>query len=399
MTRPRKADGSRRPPQTGTAEAITDVTARLQEVLASVHDLSQEGFPYRDAARTKAELQLRECVKQLFGEHSREFQTYRHYRLRVSNQTEVAQSIATIQTLLQIVQDKGSGPHPPVSPLSSSTPTTGVPLNTAEIPQTPPPSKATSNPPGGPSKPAKPAELISTATNPRMHVAPTAAPESSAPSLRPTPSQPLSPTMPSSPSPSSDEASARQQTFPPSTSSLDTSPPNTDITSPPSISSFSSLPKADSECDSLRLVRKICLRLHAVACQLRLRNDARPTIEIQDDHDVQDLLRALLKMEFDDVGVEEWTPSYAGNTALPALLLNGEHIAVVAKKTRPGLTTKELAERIAADAAFHAARRQPGTLFCFVYDPEGRVGSPKQLETELADAGNGYTVEVLVAPR
>ncbi len=159
------------------------------------------------------------------------------------------------------------------------------------------------------------------------------------------------------------------------------------------------MPKADSECDSLRLVRKICLRLHAVACQLRLRDDARPTIEIQDDLDVQDLLRALLKMEFDDVGVEEWTPSYAENTALSALLLNGEHITVVAKKTRPGLTTKELAERIAADAAFHAARRQPGTLFCFVYDPEGRVGSPKQLETELADTGNGYAVEVLVAPR
>lgn len=114
---------------------------------------------------------------------------------------------------------------------------------------------------------------------------------------------------------------------------------------------------------------------------------------------MQDLLRALLKMEFDDVGVEEWTPSYAGNTALPALLLNGEHVTVVAKKTRPGLTTKELAERIAADAAFHAAHRQAGTLLCFVYDPEGRVGSPKQLETELADAGNGYTVEVLVAPR
>jgi hypothetical protein len=389
MTRPRKADGSRPQPRTGTAEAIADVTARLQEVLASVHDLIREGFPYRDAARTKAELQLRECMKQIFGEQSPEFQTYRHYRLRVSNQAEIAQSIATIQKLLQIVQDKRSGLQTPVPPLSSSTPATGVPLDTAEIPRTPPSPKSSSNQPGDPSAPP---ELTATTTNPRLHVAPVVSPSS-----RPAHSQPLFPATPSSPSPSSTGGvSIRQRTFPPSTSSLDTSPPNTDVISP---SSGSSSLKADSECDSLRLVRKICLRLHAVACQLRLRNDARPTIEIQDDLDVQDLLRALLKMEFDDVGVEEWTPSYAGNTALPALLLNGEHVTVVAKKTRPGLTTKELAERIAADAAFHAAHRQPGTLFCFVYDPEGRVGSPKQLETELADVGNGYTVEVLVAPR
>ncbi|MCP9439916.1 MAG: hypothetical protein NNA20_11995 [Nitrospira sp.] len=141
------------------------------------------------------------------------------------------------------------------------------------------------------------------------------------------------------------------------------------------------------------------MRLHTVACQLRLRKDSRPTIEIMDDDDVLDLLRALLKMEFNEVSVAEWAPSYVGREPTTALFLNEERVTVVAKKTRATLPPKEIIEQITADAAFYADRHQFGTLFCFVYDPEGRIGSPRQFETDLTSAGNGYTVEVLVAPK
>jgi hypothetical protein len=104
-------------------------------------------------------------------------------------------------------------------------------------------------------------------------------------------------------------------------------------------------------------------------------------------------------MEFDEVGVDEWTPPYAGSVPRSALLLNREQIAVVAKKTRPGLTAKEIAEQVAADSAFYSARNKCTTLFCFVYDPEGRIGSPKRLETDLTSVSDRYTVEVLVAPK
>ncbi|MDH5644187.1 MAG: hypothetical protein OEY63_08300, partial [Gemmatimonadota bacterium] len=130
--------------------------------------------------------------------------------------------------------------------------------------------------------------------------------------------------------------------------------------------------------DTLQLIRKVCLRFHAVARQLRLRKDSRPTIEVEDDYDLLDLLRALLKLEFDEVGVDEWTPPYAGSLPRAALLLNREQIVVVAKKTRAGSTAKEIAEQITADSAFYAARNKCTTLFCFVYDPEGRIGSPKR---------------------
>ncbi|MCZ8227650.1 MAG: hypothetical protein O9249_00855, partial [Burkholderiaceae bacterium] len=54
------------------------------------------------------------------------------------------------------------------------------------------------------------------------------------------------------------------------------------------------------------------LRFHAVAVQLRDRYSGRPTLDVNDEYDVQDLMHALLRLHFDDVRPEEWVPSYAG---------------------------------------------------------------------------------------
>ncbi|MGZ8374353.1 MAG: PD-(D/E)XK nuclease domain-containing protein [Nitrospira sp.] len=151
--------------------------------------------------------------------------------------------------------------------------------------------------------------------------------------------------------------------------------------------------------DPLNLIRKVCLRFHSVARQLRLRKDYRPTLEVDDDHDLQDLLCALLKVEFDEVATDEWTPPYTGGAPRTTLLVNRDQIAIVAKKTGPGVTTKELADQVAADSAYYRAQGRCSTVFCFMYDPEGRIGSPKRLETTLTSVSEHCRVEVLVAPK
>ena len=151
--------------------------------------------------------------------------------------------------------------------------------------------------------------------------------------------------------------------------------------------------------DPLNLIRKVCLRFHAVARQLRLRKDYRPTLEVDDDHDLQDLLCALLKVEFDEVATDEWTPPYTGGAPRTTLLVNRDQIAIVAKKTGPGVTTKELADQVAADSAYYRAQGRCSTVFCFMYDPEGRIGSPKRLETTLTSVSEHCRLEVLVAPK
>ncbi|HSN03677.1 MAG TPA: hypothetical protein VLS44_01755, partial [Nitrospira sp.] len=178
-------------------------------------------------------------------------------------------------------------------------------------------------------------------------------------------------------------------------------PPNqsgiTPAPSPVTAAPFEKGPEADP--DPLPALRKICTRFHAVARQLRLRKDYRATLEVDDDYDLQDLLCALLKFEFEEVGSDEWTPPYTAGAPRTALLIDKERTVVIAKKTRPGLTAKDLTEQIAADRQRYAARTHCTNLFCFIYDPEGRIGSPKRLETDLTSVSDNFTVDALVAPK
>ncbi len=200
------------------------------------------------------------------------------------------------------------------------------------------------------------------------------------------------------PSVVSAEPLSQEPTAKPTPTPVSATAPEEPFSSPrtPSASQFATPLR---EQDPLELIRKVCLRFHAVTRQLRLRKDYRATLEVEDDYDLQDLLCALLKVEFDEVGVDEWTPPYAEGAPRTTFLLHREQIAVVAKKTRPGLTMKELADQVAADSAKYSVRNKCTTLFCFIYDPEGRIGSPKRLETDLTSVSDRYTIEVLVAPK
>jgi hypothetical protein len=460
MARTRAADNPQPPPKPISLEEIEAGTGKLQEVLAAINDFSQEGFPYRDAARSKAELQLRECVKHIFGDRSQEFQAYRNYRLRTSSKAEAAQSIAAVKDLIRTLENKkldlqgikplpvavretqkvlpsvtaqirlvqtgtqkttaqpsnaapksqmSPAPEPPMpqvptAPAASHQPATASTTQpiapqpkpaattvrpafsaTQEVRQAPTPSASVPTPAAAGITP--PAPAASSTQDIRQATAPSAGMPAPATAGMPHPGPAVSSTQEIRPAPG-------QPTHSPAPT------PTVSVQSTVALDTHDIPPfQPLSEQETLKLVRKVCLRLHAVARQLRLRKDSRPTVEIEDDYDLQDLLRALLKMEFDEVGTDEWTPPYAGSVPRTTLLLNREQIAIVAKKTRSGMTTKEIAEQVSADSAFYSARNRCTTLFCFVYDPEGRIGSPKRLETDLTRVSDRYNVEVLVAPK
>ena len=64
---------------------------------------------------------------------------------------------------------------------------------------------------------------------------------------------------------------------------------------------------------------------------------------MEDEYDVQGLLHALLHLYFNDIRAEEWTPSYAAGSSRIDFLLKNERIIVETKKTRRGLSERELA--------------------------------------------------------
>lgn len=155
----------------------------------------------------------------------------------------------------------------------------------------------------------------------------------------------------------------------------------------------------ETETGTLDMLRRICARFHLVARQLRLRKEYRPTIEITDEYDLQDLFYALLRLQFDEVGTEEWAPGYANGARRTSYLLDWDRIVVVVKQTRSGLSTKDLSEQVKSDAAHYSTRPNGITLLCFIYDPEGRVGNPRGLEADLTSVSDAYMVEVIVAPK
>jgi hypothetical protein len=147
------------------------------------------------------------------------------------------------------------------------------------------------------------------------------------------------------------------------------------------------------------IVERICDRFHLVARQLRSRHDNRETLDVEDEYDVQDLLHALLTLEFDDIRPEEWTPSYAGSGSRVDFLLKQEQIVIEAKKTRKGLGAKEIGEQLIVDIQRYQSHPDCRTLICFVYDPDGRIANPRGIENDLNREHNGLGVEVIIAPK
>lgn len=152
------------------------------------------------------------------------------------------------------------------------------------------------------------------------------------------------------------------------------------------------------ELSAIDKVELLIRRFHKVARQLRSRHASRNTIEIEDEYDVQDLFHSLLRIYFDDVRGEEYTPSYAGAASRVDFLLKEEKIIIEIKKTRPGLSAKEVGEQLIIDSQRYQAHPDCNTLVCFVYDPEGRVANPRGIENDLTKELNGVPVTVFITP-
>ena len=151
---------------------------------------------------------------------------------------------------------------------------------------------------------------------------------------------------------------------------------------------------------SINIVRKICSQFHIVAKQLGdYRYENRNTITITDEYDVQDLLHALLKIFFDDIRSEEYTPSYAGGSSRIDFLIKSEKIAIETKKTRKGLKGKQIADQLFVDIErYKKSHPSCEYLFCFVYDPENLIQNPIGFEKDINEKHKGEA-EVLVCPK
>jgi REase_DpnII-MboI len=151
--------------------------------------------------------------------------------------------------------------------------------------------------------------------------------------------------------------------------------------------------------DPTAIVVTLCRRFQLFVDRLQARQRSRQSLTVADEYDVQDLLHGILKLHFDDVRPEEWTPSYAGNASRINFLLPRERMIIEAKMTRQGLGQKEVVNELIVDVARYAKFPNVDSLLCLIYDPARRCTNPAALEDDLGNSEGWLRVVAVVCPR
>lgn len=150
--------------------------------------------------------------------------------------------------------------------------------------------------------------------------------------------------------------------------------------------------------DNIAILDTIFNKFPVFVQQLKRRHANRPTIEVKDEYDVQDLLEAILRLHFNDVRSEEWCPSYAGSSNRMDFLLNEPKIAVETKMTRECLSDKQIGEQLLIDIEKYKHHKNCEALYCFIYDPDGKIRNPTGLKDDLEKISNDFPVKVYIKP-
>jgi len=146
------------------------------------------------------------------------------------------------------------------------------------------------------------------------------------------------------------------------------------------------------------IIERLCSRMPLIAQHLQKRHADRETLRIKDEFDLWDLLNALLLLEHDDVRAETWTPAYS-NQPRRDFLLKIEHTILIAKMAQGDAGENDLALQLPVDIEHYSNRPDCQTFVYFIYDPEGLIPHPSEMEHNLSGDPHGLIVRVIIAPK
>jgi hypothetical protein len=146
----------------------------------------------------------------------------------------------------------------------------------------------------------------------------------------------------------------------------------------------------------LDLVEQMSRRLPDLLEALSNRHAGRPPYVIEDEHDLQDLVRGLLRLFFDDVRAEDYVPEHAGSRSRVDFVLKTERLVVETKMTRDRLGAKQVGEELIIDIERYRSYPDCAALMAIVYDPDRRITNRRTLEADLSRSREGMAVRVVV---
>lgn len=136
---------------------------------------------------------------------------------------------------------------------------------------------------------------------------------------------------------------------------------------------------------------------HKCAQELRHRYANREsTIYINDEYDVQDLLRSILKIFYTDVRAEDYSPSSAWWNSRIDLVLPSEKIIIETKMTSERLTDKQIWEQIAIDIVRYQNHPSFKTLIVFIYDKWDYIRNKRWLISDLERQSRNWKEIIVV---
>lgn len=140
-------------------------------------------------------------------------------------------------------------------------------------------------------------------------------------------------------------------------------------------------------------------RFHRVAQKFRDRHDNRETIEIDDEYDVQDMLYALIHIEFDDIRKEDSSPSHAGANSRIDFVLKMSDILLEVKMTNDRLRDKKIGEELLIDIGRYKEYTGAKHLVIFIYDRGDRISNKHGLIRDLQRQSTaGFSINVVINP-
>ena len=107
---------------------------------------------------------------------------------------------------------------------------------------------------------------------------------------------------------------------------------------------------------------------------------------VRDEYDVQYLMGALLRLFFDDVRPEEWTPSYLGSANKMDFLLKREGIPLETKVATPTHKDRHIGDELAVDIQHYKEVAGCSCLYCLIYDPGNNIENRRGLVHDLGRA-------------
>ena len=160
--------------------------------------------------------------------------------------------------------------------------------------------------------------------------------------------------------------------------------------------------EADIDLQEVGLARLTILfsKFHKVAQSLRHRHADRETLLIKDEYDVQDLLRSILQIDFEDIREEDYSPSYAGGNSRVDFVLKEERIVVETKMTNDNLKDKEIGSQLLIDVGRYRSHPDCKLLVVFVYDKGDHIRNKAGLINDLEKMSTpSLKVRIFINPR